>query len=189
MALPDQTSTPKATIIGSGQFIFAPGYTGASGNTVEDAVTAGDAVDFGNITVTKFEQEHETAERFSSVGGVKKRDRVAVTSVKISYGLTCDELTHPDILAARLYGTVAATSDKEGYTKITPLNNPSLTGVGTIRIFDPEDSSNPKIIHQDFGCIVYPDGNVEIGTDDFATFDFVLDVTSPDGAVYVKNLS
>ena len=68
------------------------------------------SIDFGNITKSLLKTEADRKEHFGTYGGALKRDRIFTVKRRMSYEVTCDELS-PALLAYFLGSASGAAPD------------------------------------------------------------------------------
>lgn len=93
--------------------------------TPEGKTYPADRVHMGNVTDVSFEPSIETLEHFTSMAGVRSRDRVEVLSKTALLSLTVEEMTPQNLAIAQL-GRVE--TDTEGRTVVTGLSETLVRG-------------------------------------------------------------
>ena len=83
--------------------------------------------------------------------------------------------------------TSAVTSASTNYmTKLKPLQQGYLSGMGRIFIYDQDLENNLALSHRDFFAHLSIDGNVSLASDDFAEMTLKLSVLVPEGELLVR---
>jgi len=73
-------------------------------------------------------------------------------------------------------------TDATSLKPVTPQVKPRLTGMGRMVCFDTE-TGGLVFDHTDFGCEIYPDGNVSFDGEKEAVLSFRINITAPVGLV------
>jgi hypothetical protein len=151
---------------------------------------SGDALDF-SATAAVIGKWYDV-----KISGARIRDLTALTIATLAEGtdfvvdyelgrvrfLTAQSASRTPTVSAN---AISASSSKYLYG-VTPLANPSRSGIGRLTCYDQDENAGVVFDHVDFGCEVSINGQPEIDGENYSNIELMVSVTSPVGTLYVR---
>lgn len=132
-----------------------------------------------------------------TVSGARVRDLTALTIATLTENtdfVVDYELGRVRFLTAQsasrtptISANAITSSDAKYLYGVTPLANPSRSGIGRLTCFDQSESAKVVFDHVDFGCEVSINGQPEVDGENYSNIELMVSVTSPVGTLYVRS--